>query len=87
MAMLSYDNFNHFTEWNAGSTNQEWYVCDAAGNRVLRRFTNNNGTSFYLTDTLGSILASFSNAAGERQSKATRCLGPIAPGGTTPLPA
>jgi len=42
---LSYDNLNHFVEWNVSSTNQEWYVYDAAGNRVLRRSTNGSSTS------------------------------------------
>ena len=39
-ATLSYDNLNHLTEWNAGSTNQEWYLYDANGQRMLRRFTH-----------------------------------------------
>ncbi|HLH63818.1 MAG TPA: hypothetical protein VKV20_19235 [Ktedonobacteraceae bacterium] len=42
---LSYDNLNHFVEWNVNSTNQEWYIYDAAGNRVLRRSTNGSSTS------------------------------------------
>jgi len=121
-ATLSYDNLNHFTEWNAGSTNQEWYLYDAAGNRVLRRFTNNNGTTiivyafgleehnysgagahqndtyyyslggrllgaldgngttFYLTDTLGSILASFNNAAGGASVKGNQVFAPYGTG-------
>ncbi len=121
-ATLSYDNLNHFTEWNAGSTNQEWYVYDAAGNRVLRRFTNSNGTTmivyafgveehnysgagahqndtyyyslggrllgaldsngttFYLTDTLGSILASFNNAAGGASVKGNQVFAPYGTG-------
>jgi len=119
---LSYDNFNHLTEWNAGSTNQEWYLYDAAGNRVLRRFTNSNGTTmivyafgleehnysgagahqndtyyyslggrllgaldsngttFYLTDTLGSILASFNNAAGGASVKGNQVFAPYGTG-------
>jgi len=32
-------------EWNARSNNQEWYVYDASGNRVLRRSTGSNGTT------------------------------------------
>ncbi len=121
-ATLSYDNLNHLTEWNAGSTNQEWYLYDAAGNRVLRRFTNSNGTTmivyafgleehnysgagahqndtyyyslggrllgaldsngttFYLTDTLGSILASFSNAAGGASVKGNQVFAPYGTG-------
>ncbi len=121
-ATLSYDNLNHFTEWNAGSTNQEWYLYDALGNRVLRRFTNNNGTTmivyafgleehnysgagahqndtyyyslggrllgaldgngttFYLTDTLGSILASFNNAAGGASVKGNQVFAPYGTG-------
>ncbi len=121
-ATLSYDNLNHFTEWNAGSTNQEWYLYDALGNRVLRRFTNSNGTTiivyafgleehnysgagahqndtyyyslggrllgaldgngttFYLTDTLGSILASFNNAAGGASVKGNQVFAPYGTG-------
>ncbi len=121
-ATLSYDNLNHFTEWNAGSTNQEWYLYDGAGNRVLRRFTNSNGTTmivyafgleehnysgagahqndtyyyslggrqlgaldgngttFYLTDTLGSILASFNNAAGGASVKGNQVFAPYGTG-------
>lgn len=32
-------------QWNAGSNNQEWYVYDTFGNRVLRRSLSSNGTS------------------------------------------
>ncbi|HJT59619.1 MAG TPA: RHS repeat-associated core domain-containing protein, partial [Ktedonobacteraceae bacterium] len=42
---LSYNNLNQLVEWNAGSTNQEWYVYDAAGNRVLKRSTGSSGTT------------------------------------------
>jgi RHS repeat-associated protein len=42
---LSYNNLNQMVEWNAGSTNQEWYVYDAAGNRVLKRSTNSSSTT------------------------------------------
>jgi YD repeat-containing protein len=42
---LYYNNLNELVEWNAGSNNQEWYVYDASGNRVLRRSTNSNGTT------------------------------------------
>jgi RHS repeat-associated protein len=44
-AALSYNNLNQMVEWNAGSTNQEWYLYDASGNRVLRRSTNSSGTT------------------------------------------
>jgi YD repeat-containing protein len=36
-ATLTYDVLDHLVAWNAGSTNQEWYLYDASGNRVLRR--------------------------------------------------
>ncbi len=39
-AALSYDHLNRFVEWNASSTNREWYAYDANGNRVLKRSTN-----------------------------------------------
>ncbi len=42
---LSYNNLNQMVEWNAGSTNQEWNVYDAAGNRVLTRSTNGSSTT------------------------------------------
>jgi YD repeat-containing protein len=38
-ATLSYDGLDHLVNWNAGSSNQEQYVYDAAGQRVLRRST------------------------------------------------
>ncbi len=44
-ATLSYDILDHFIEWNAGATNQEWYVSDASGQRVLRRTTNSTSTT------------------------------------------
>ncbi len=100
------------------STNKEFYVYDASGNRVLRRSTNSsgttltvyafgleehvysstgtnqwntyyyslggqllgsldgNGTRFYLTDTLGSILANITNAAGGASVKGNQVFGP-----------
>ncbi|HZU69493.1 MAG TPA: hypothetical protein VFA09_19605 [Ktedonobacteraceae bacterium] len=104
---LTYDILDHLTQWYVGSTNQEQYLYDASGNRILRRSTNSsgtsltlyafgleehqysadgstnqsntyyyflaghllgssdaNGTSFYLTDAEGSILASITNPAG-----------------------
>ena len=42
---LTYDLLDHLTQWSAGSTNQEQYLYDASGERMLRRFTNNNGTT------------------------------------------
>ena len=108
-ATLAYDILDHLTQWNAGSTSQEWYAYDAGGNRVIRRSTTGSGTSittyafgleehsydatgnstnniyyytldgrligeltgtgtaatqFFLTDTLGSVLATFNATAG-----------------------
>ncbi len=62
-ATLSYDLLDHLTQWYVSSTNQEQYMNDANGERVLRRSTTSSGTTFYLTDALGSLLASFSNTA------------------------
>jgi RHS repeat-associated protein len=115
---LSYDGLDHFVQWNAGSNNQEWYVYDASGNRVLKRSINSssttmivyafgleehnysgsgtnqwntyyyslggrplgemnaNGTYFFLTDPLGSILASFSNSAGGASIQGNQVFGP-----------
>ena len=42
---LTYDLLDHLTQWSAGSNNQEQYLYDANGQRVLRRFTNGNGTT------------------------------------------
>jgi RHS repeat-associated protein len=42
---LTYDLLDHLTQWYASSTNQEQYLYDASGERVLRRFTNGNGTT------------------------------------------
>jgi hypothetical protein len=44
-ATLSYDLLDHFTSWNAGSTNKDLYIYDASGNRVLRRTTTSSGTT------------------------------------------
>ncbi len=117
-ATLSYDLLDHFTEWNAGATNQEWYVYDASGQRVLRRTINStsttlrvyafgleehkysgsgtnqgntyyyslagrllgaldsSGTTFYLTDALGSVLASFNNVASSATVQGNQVFGP-----------
>ncbi len=42
---LTYDILDHLTQWYAGSANQEQYLYDANGQRMLRRFTNGNGTT------------------------------------------
>jgi RHS repeat-associated protein len=44
-ATLTYDLLDHFVSWNAGTNNQDLYVYDASGTRVLRRTTNSSGTS------------------------------------------
>jgi len=117
-ATLSYDLLDRFTKWFVSSTNQEQYVYDASGNRVLRRSTTSsgttmtvyafglqehlysgsgtnqgntyyyslggrllgsldaNGTVFYMTDTLGSILASFTNTANAASLKGNQVFGP-----------
>ena len=111
-ATLSYDSLDHFVEWNAGNTNQQWNVYDGSGNRVLSRSISSSGhsvtvyafgleehtysfdsggtllsqnqvyyyslggsllgalevgnssnTNFFLTDALGSVLASINNTA------------------------
>ncbi len=113
---LTYDLLDHLTKWFVSSTNQEQYVYDSSGNRILRRSTNSssttmtvyafgleehvysgagvnqgntyyyslagrligakdaNGTVFYMTDTLGSILASFTNTAGGATLKGNQVL-------------
>ncbi len=45
---LSFDGLDHLMRWNAsfGSTNnEEWYMYDGTGNRVLRRYINSSGTT------------------------------------------
>ena len=42
---LTYDILDHLTQWSANANNQEQYLYDASGQRMLRRFTNNNGTT------------------------------------------
>lgn len=36
---------DHFTQWYVSSTNQEQYLYDSSGQRMLRRFTNGSGTT------------------------------------------
>jgi hypothetical protein len=45
MATLSYDILDHLTQWYVSSTNQEQYIYDANGERVLRRSTTSSGTT------------------------------------------
>jgi RHS repeat-associated protein len=117
-ATLTYDILDHLTQWYANSTNQEQYLYDASGERMLRRFTNGNGTTiltypfgieehqysgtgsnqwniyyyylagrslgslggngtqFYLTDRLGSIVSAFNNAQGGANMKSNQLFGP-----------
>jgi RHS repeat-associated protein len=44
-ASLSYDLLDHFVRWSTGSSNKEWYVYDASGQRVLRRSQSSTGTN------------------------------------------
>ncbi len=44
-ATLSYDLLDHFTQWYVSSSNQEQYLYDATGERVLRRTTTGSGTT------------------------------------------
>ncbi len=53
-ATLSYDGQDHLVRWNDNNTttNEEWYLYDASGQRVLRRSqtgTGNSGTKYTLT--------------------------------------
>ena len=120
-ATLAYDILDHLTQWNAGSTSQEWYAYDAEGNRVVRRSTTTSGTNmttyafgveehsydalgnntnntyyymlggrligeltgkgtlvtqFFLTDTLGSVLATFNATAGSAAIQGNQVYGP-----------
>ena len=120
-ATLSYDILDHLTQWNAGSSSQEWYAYDAGGNRVIRRSTTGSGTSittyafgleehsydatgnstnntyyytldgrligeltgtgtpatqFFLTDTLGSVLATLNATAGSASLQGNQLYGP-----------
>ena len=42
---LSYDTLNRLTEYNAGSSSQEFYLYDAGGNRVLKRSISGSTTT------------------------------------------
>ncbi len=44
-ATLSYDVLNRLTEYNAGTAGQEFYLYDAAGNRVLKRSISGGSTT------------------------------------------
>ncbi len=117
-ATLTYDILDHLTQWYANNTNQEQYLYDASGERMLRRFTNSNGTTiltypfgieehqysgsgssqwniyyyflvgrllgsldgngtqFYLTDTLGSLVSAFNTSQGGALMKSNQLFGP-----------
>ena len=45
MIALTYDLFDHFVSWNAGSARKDLYVYDASGTRVLRHTTTGSGTT------------------------------------------
>ncbi len=44
-ATLSYDPLNRMTEYNSGANNQEFYLYDGSGNRVLKRTINSGNTT------------------------------------------
>ncbi len=44
-ATLSYDQLDHFVQWSSGSVNNESYIYDSSGQRVLRRSTSSSGTT------------------------------------------
>ena len=48
------------------------------GGRLLGTLDSSSQHLFYLTDALGSVLASFSNVTSTAASRATRCLDPTA---------
>ncbi len=115
---LSFDGLDHFVRWDVSSTNEEWYMYDGSGQRVLRRTTNSsgttftvyafgleehvydtsgtnlwnnyyytlggrllgnldgNGTHFFLTDTLGSVVSSINNTSGGAAIKGNQVFGP-----------
>lgn len=121
---LSFDGLDHLVRWNdtVTTSNEEWYMYDASGSRVLQRSTTGSGVSnttitvyafgleehaysgsgtlnsskyyyslaghllgktsgsgaltFYLTDMLGSVLASFSGASGTSAVSGNQTYGP-----------
>src|SRR5579863_6905220 len=127
-ATLSYDDLDHFVEWNSPNSNpatQEWYAYDASGTRALRRSTSGSTTtittyafgaeehtytssgtlqsntfyyslggqligeltgtttqttSFFLTDGLGSVLATFSNTVNTAAVLGNQVYGPYGTG-------
>ncbi|HVB72804.1 MAG TPA: hypothetical protein VNE38_04545 [Ktedonobacteraceae bacterium] len=42
---LSFDLLDHLTQWYVSSTNQEQYLYDASGQRILRRSTSDSATT------------------------------------------
>ena len=44
-ATLSYDLLDHLTQWYVSSSNQEQYLYDASGQRILRRSTSGSATT------------------------------------------
>ncbi|MGH2496470.1 MAG: RHS repeat-associated core domain-containing protein [Ktedonobacteraceae bacterium] len=121
---LAFDGLDHLVRWNdtVTTSNEEWYMYDASGDRVLQRSTTGSGSSntsitvyafgleehiyngagtltnskyyyslagrllgktsgsgaptFYLTDTLGSVLASFRGASGTSAVAGNQTYGP-----------
>ncbi|HLZ64501.1 MAG TPA: hypothetical protein VKR06_46830 [Ktedonosporobacter sp.] len=60
----------------SGTSQSNTYYYFLAGH--LLGSLDGNGTQFYLTDALGSLVSSFTNAAGGAGMRATNCLAPTA---------
>ena len=83
---LTYDLLDHLTQWYASSANQEQYLYDASGQRVLRRFTNGSGTTI-LTYPFGIEEHQYSGAGANQWNiyyyfLASRLLGSLDGNGT-----
>ncbi len=66
------EEHNYF---NTGGHKGDLYYYSLGG-RLLGALDNSGKTTFYLTDTLGSVLASFSSAAGIAAIKGNQMFGP-----------
>lgn len=60
-ANVSFDNLDHLTQWDAGSSGKAFYVYDASGNRVLAHSTDASNTTSLKTYAFGLEEHTYSN--------------------------
>ncbi len=74
MTVYAFGQEEH-TYFNSGGHKGDLYYYTLGG-RLLGALDNTGKTTFYLTDALGSVLASFSSAAGIAAIKGNQVFGP-----------